>query len=144
MVVLELPANLGAARLARRAIEEMPGLDRYDDLQFVAALLTTELVANAVRHAGLTPDEEVGLLVDAGREIVHVEVSDPGPGFFPLPLTRSRPGRRAEHGLNLIDVLADRWGYRCDRPGCSIWFDLDLVPGRRAWRGREPIPRRYA
>jgi anti-sigma regulatory factor (Ser/Thr protein kinase) len=140
MVALRLPATLGAARDARGAVENVPDLAHYEDLRFVAALLTTELVANAVRHAGLTVDEDVALLVEAFDGVVHVEVSDSGPGFFPLPHTRSRPGKRIEHGLHLVDVLADRWGYRCDRPGCCLWFDLDLVPGRRAWRGREPVP----
>ena len=143
MVALRLPATLGAARAARGAVEDVPELADHEDLQFVTALLTTELVANAVRHAGLAPEEDVALLVEALDDIVHVEVSDSGPGFFPLPHTRSRPGRRVEHGLHLLDVLSDRWGYRRGRPGCCLWFDLDLVPGRRRWRGREPIPQRY-
>jgi anti-sigma regulatory factor (Ser/Thr protein kinase) len=139
---VRLPATPGATRLARGAVEDLPELHAYPDLQFVAALLTTELVSNAVRHAGIGKDEPVALLVAANGDAVHVEVSDPGPGFFPLPHTRSRPGRRLEHGLHLMDVLADRWGFRCDALGCCLWFDLDLVPGRRPWRGREPIPQR--
>jgi anti-sigma regulatory factor (Ser/Thr protein kinase) len=142
MVGLSLPATLGAARLARGAIDDVPELARYEDLRFVVALLATELVANSVRHAGLDADDEVVMLVEPRNGAVHVEVSDAGPGFFPLPHTRSRPGRRVEHGLHLVDVLADRWGFRCDSPGCSVWFDVDLVPGRRAWRGREPLPQR--
>jgi len=139
MEALRLPATPGAARVARGAVEGVPELDGYPDLQFVAALLTTELVSNAVRHAGLAEEDLVGLFVEASNGAVHVEVSDPGPGFFPLPHTRSRPGRRLEHGLHLMDVLADRWGYRCDGLGCCLWFDLDLVSGRRPWRGRVPV-----
>jgi hypothetical protein len=88
----------------------------------------------------MRPDDDVALLVEALDEAVHVEVSDSGSGFFPLPHTRSHPGKRLQHGLHLVDVLADRWGFRCDSPGCCLWFDIDLVPGRRAWRGREPLP----
>jgi anti-sigma regulatory factor (Ser/Thr protein kinase) len=142
METLRLSATAGAPRLARGAIEEAPELHGYPDLLFVAALMTSELVSNAVRHAGLGEEDLVALLVETTDDTVHVEVSDPGPGFFPLPLTASRPGRRLEHGLHIVDVLADRWGFRCDRQGCCIWFDLDLVPGRRTWRGREPSSRR--
>jgi anti-sigma regulatory factor (Ser/Thr protein kinase) len=142
LAAVRLPAKLGAARLARGAVAGVSELARYEDLQFVAALLASELVTNAVRHAELAQHDVVMLLVQTANGAVHIEVSDPGPGFFPLPHTRSRPGRRLEHGLHLVDVLADRWGYRCEASGCCIWFDIDLVPGRRPWRGREPIPLR--
>jgi anti-sigma regulatory factor (Ser/Thr protein kinase) len=141
MVALHLPATVGSARLARETVEDVLELEPYEDLQFVTALLTTELVANAVRHAGLAPDDDFALLAESEDGSIHVEVADGGPGFFPLPHARSEPGHRIEHGLHLVDVLADRWGYRCDRPGCRVWFEIDLVPGRRPWRGREPIAR---
>jgi hypothetical protein len=65
-------------------------------------------------------------------------VSDSGPGFFPLPYAQSRAAERVGHGLHLVNVLADRWGFRRGERSCCVWFELDLVPGRRAWRGREP------
>lgn len=142
MTSMRLPATVGATRLAREAVDDVPELEPYEDLRFVTALLTTELVANAVRHADVHPDDDLAFRADSEDGSVHVEVSDPGPGFFPLLHARSRPGKRLEHGIHLVDVLADRWGFRCDRPGCCIWFEIDLVPGRRAWRGREPIPPR--
>lgn len=142
MVALRLPAATEAARLARRTVEDVPELELHGDLQFVAALLTTELVTNAVRYACLGPGADLALLVEADDAVVHVEVSDPGAGFFPLGHARS--GKRVEHGLHLVDVLADRWGFRRDCPGCCVWFDLDLVPGRRPWRGREPVSARYS
>ena len=143
MVALRLPATFGATRLARDALDDIPELTPYEDLQFVAALLTTELVANAVRHARLAPGDGLEFLGASANGCVHVEVSDPGAGFFPLPHLRSKPGNRIEHGLHLVDVLADRWGFRRDCPGCRVWFEIDLVPGRRPWRGREPIPSQH-
>jgi anti-sigma regulatory factor (Ser/Thr protein kinase) len=142
MAVTRLPATVGATRLARDALEAVFELEPYDDLRFVAGLLATELVANAVRHGGAGPDDELRFRAETENGSVHVEVVDPGHGFFPLPHVRSRPGKRIEHGLHLVDVLADRWGFRCDRRGCRVWFEIDLVPGRRPWRGREPIPLR--
>ena len=142
MAAMRLPATVGATRMARDVLEDVLELEPHDDLRFVAALLTTELVGNAVRHAGLGAEDELAFRADSEDDSVRVEVSDPGPGFFPLPHARSRPGRRLEHGLHLVDVLADRWGVRCDRPGCCVWFEIALVPGRRPSRGREPIPPR--
>jgi anti-sigma regulatory factor (Ser/Thr protein kinase) len=139
LVSVRLPATLGATRLAREAIEEIADLEPYEDLQFAAALLTTELVANAVLHSSLGVDGDVSLLAECSDECVHVEVSDAGPGFFPLPHALSRRGKDIDHGLHLVDALADRWGFRCAEGFCCVWFDLDLVSGRRAWRGREPV-----
>jgi anti-sigma regulatory factor (Ser/Thr protein kinase) len=142
MVVMRLPATVGAARIARDALEAVLELEPYEDIRFVAALLTSELVGNAVRHAQLGPADDVGLLAECVDDCVHVEVSDPGPGFVPLRPTQSETGERLRHGLNLLNMLADRWGFRRDCPGCRMWFEIDLVPGRRPWRGREPIPLR--
>ncbi len=140
MPVMRLPATVGATRLARDALDDVLELEPHDDLRFVAALLATELVSNAVRHGGAGPDDDVGFSAEPENGSLHVEVQDPGHGFFPLPHARSRPGKRLEHGLHLVDVLADRWGFRCNGKGCCVWFEIDLVPGRRPWRGREPIP----
>ena len=137
-VGVRLPATFKATRLARAAVRDVPALEPHHELQFAAALLTTELVANAVRHAGLAPDDDVALLVECADGLFHVEVSDSGPGFFPLPYAQPRAAGRSDHGLHLVDVLADRWGFRRGEGTCCVWFDLDLVPGRRAWRGREP------
>ena len=142
MVAIRLQATIDAARLARAAVEDVPGLAELEDIRFVTALLTTELVANAVRHAGLRAEDTILLVVETDSETAHVEVTDTGQGFFPLPHTRPRGFARVEHGLHLVDVLADRWGYRRDSSGCVVWFEVDLVPGRRPWPGRVPAPPR--
>jgi anti-sigma regulatory factor (Ser/Thr protein kinase) len=139
MVAVRLPATFKATRLARAAIEDVPDLEPHEDLRFTAALLTTELVANAVRHAGLASDADIALLVECSDGLFHVEVSDSGPGFFPLPYAQSGAVGRVDHGLHLVNVLADRWGFHCSDRSCCVWFELDLVPGRRTWRGRQPL-----
>ena len=139
MVAVRLPATFDATQLARDAIDEIPDLEPHEDLQFAVALMTTELVANAVRHAGLGCDDDVVLLAECPEGTVHVEITDGGPGFYPLPHARPRRGGNVEHGLHLVNVLADRWGFRCGSGFCCIWFELDVVPGRRPWNGREPI-----
>ena len=84
-----------------------------------AGLLTSELVTNAIRHAG-TP---VGLLVrlDAG---LRVEVSDGRPEMAVsagVPSGSSVSGR----GLQLVDELASRWGVERDTDRKTVWFELD-------------------
>ncbi len=136
-----LPASLSAPRTARRALAGVPELAEQDELLFVAQLLTAELVSNVLRHSNLRPGSEFLLRIECDEQSLAVEVSDRGVGFNPLLLLREHALSDARHrGLALIDALADRWGF-VSGTGCRVWFELELVPGRRAWRGREPIPR---
>ncbi|HXF97860.1 MAG TPA: ATP-binding protein [Gaiellaceae bacterium] len=133
-----LSASPSAAREARRIVAALPQLVD-PDLAFTAQLLTSELVANSVRHAGLAPGDSIALAVRSDGERIRVEVEDGGPCFDPLAfLVRHRRSDEGHHGLVLVDALADRWGFRRGER-CCVWFEIDLVPGRRPWRGREPL-----
>jgi anti-sigma regulatory factor (Ser/Thr protein kinase) len=139
---LELHASLTALREARAVIRHLDGVAPYPDLCFVAELLTTELVSNVLRHAGIQAGEPFRINIDCDADTLRVEVHDSGAGFDPLALLRIHSTNDGRHrGIFLIHALADRWGSRRDH-GCCLWFELDLIPGRRPWRGRERIPRK--
>lgn len=130
-----------APRLARDAVAECEALAPYPDLSFTAQLLSSELIANAVRHARQEPGERVSLLVECDDEVLRVEVRDGGPGVDPLALLVEHAQEDERHrGLFLVHALADRWGFRRAEGSYLVWFELDLLPGRRPWRGREPVP----
>jgi PAS domain S-box-containing protein len=84
-------------------------------------LLVSELVTNAVIH-GSAPIE---LRLRRSRRHVVLEVYD---GAFFLP-RKLRPTPDDEHGrgLQLVTILADRWGIRPTAEGKSVWcmFELD-------------------
>ena len=115
-----LPADLTAAFHARRHIEaacEGMSADGVD----VARLLVTELVSNAVLHAGGT----VLLVVARDRDGVRVEVSDMSP--HPPVMLDSRPLSEHGNGLRLVSALATSWGTDArddSRPGKRVWFAL--------------------
>jgi anti-sigma regulatory factor (Ser/Thr protein kinase) len=135
-----LPVSAAAPAIARRALEAVDELERYSDLRFAAQLLSSELVANSVRHAGLATEEALTLSVECGEETLRVEVRDGGAGFNALTvLAEHARGDQRYRGIYFVDALADRWGFRRGECGCHIWFEIDLVPGRRPWRGRERI-----
>lgn len=87
-----------------------------------AQLLTSELVTNAVLHAGT----EVQVVLEAYQDVVHVEVID---------LTRRPPIARftpyddlqTGRGLTLLDSMATSWGVDPLESGKSVWFDLDTA-----------------
>ncbi len=138
--VYVLTASLSAPRTARQTLAGVRELARDGELLFIGQLLTAELVSNVLRHSNLEPGEEFLLGIECDEHTLTVEVTDAGAGFNGLQLLREYALADAHHrGLALINALADRWGFRSGR-GCRVWFELDLVPGRRPWRGREPIP----
>jgi anti-sigma regulatory factor (Ser/Thr protein kinase) len=115
-------AERQAGPLARRALETL--LWRLDPTDFqVAALLTTELIANAVEHAGMDRRDWVRLNVALTDDRVRVAVSDEGPGFVPARRTPQAP-LDSHWGLHLVEELADRWGVEAE-PKNTVWFELD-------------------
>ena len=86
----------------------------------VIVLLTSELVANAVRHAEADP---IAVRFAVILEHVRVEVGDDGPGFDP-EIRADEPGPAGGWGLRLVDELADRWGV-ADGDGSRVWFEID-------------------
>lgn len=111
-LTLALPPVPESARHARHAIAEN-GLD--SDLEHTVSLLVTEVVANAIRHAG---GGEIRIGATLAPGFARVEVLDAGPGFDP----DDRP--KDGFGLRLVDKLATRWGVERAR-GTLVWFEVD-------------------
>ena len=122
-VVLRLSPAPPAARRARHALHEarIP-----EDLQHTVDLLSTELIANAVRHAGLDSDsQQITFAARFVDDHIRVEVHDPGPGF-----DREQGMAGKGFGLRMVDKLASRWGVEAD-DGARVWFEVDRRSRRR-------------
>jgi anti-sigma regulatory factor (Ser/Thr protein kinase) len=113
-IVLRLEPEATAARQARRALLDA-GME--DELGQTVALLTTEIVGNAVRHAGLRPGQHIELVARVSRHEARVEVRDEGACFEP---SRTRGDG---YGMRLLARLAARWGVEGER-GCRVWFEV--------------------
>ena len=116
-IVTALRARPEAAGAARRLLVR-EGLD--PDLDHTVCLLTSELVTNAVRHAGVDPSDRIVLAARLDADFARIEVRDSGPGFDPDVRTRA-PG----YGLRMLDMLASRWGVDTDASGTRVWFEVD-------------------
>jgi anti-sigma regulatory factor (Ser/Thr protein kinase) len=118
MISLNLPRSDAAAGFARTAIAPLgAGLAPYRraDLN----LLVSELVNNAVVHGR----GRIELQLERRDGAVWAQVSDEGPGF-----RRGRPAPAPERdggwGLQLLDVLAERWGMA--ESATKVWFELPV------------------
>jgi anti-sigma regulatory factor (Ser/Thr protein kinase) len=118
---IDLVPGLDAPRCARTVTRSVLA-DRLDARRANDLLiLVTELVTNAVRHAGLEPHDRIELRLTARNGVVRAEVRDPGPGFVPV---EREPGAGGGFGLMLLRTLSDRWGISAAGPTC-VWFEID-------------------
>lgn len=126
-ITRSLAPGVDAATRARRALDELEASIPEPVLQDLE-LLVSEVVTNAVRHAGASRGDLIDLSVDVDRGRVRVEVADPGPGFEPVPATPTM-FQESGWGLYLVGQLSDRWGVEVERDpqGTVVWFEIDLT-----------------
>jgi len=132
LLLLRFPASPEAAFAARHAVG---GLSPYLEAQVLAdaQLLVSELVSNAVRHAGLSCRDGIELCLRASPTALMVEVADRGRGFGerrPPHHGPAEPGFEdpSGWGLFLVEQLASSWGIT-EGTEVRVWFELR--PGAR-------------
>lgn len=112
-------AVAGQVKPARAFVAELLGErhPRVDD----AVLLTSELAGNVVRHA---VEREFCVSVLIGEGGVLVAVRDHG--STKIPRQRNAPDDECGgRGLDLVDMLASRWGFHREATGGTVvWFEL--------------------
>ncbi|MEU3794132.1 SpoIIE family protein phosphatase [Streptomyces fructofermentans] len=98
----------------------------FADIVDDAVVLTSELVTNAVVHAGTSAD----VLCLRSDDGVRIEVADRYPEReIPLQGTAvnmGSPDREGGRGLQLCAALADRWGVEYTPTHKQVWFQLEL------------------
>jgi anti-sigma regulatory factor (Ser/Thr protein kinase) len=113
------PDSAAEARRALADVADQVSARRLED----ARLLVSELVTNAIRHAGLSDSDRITLIFEVDDDLLRIEVCDPGPGFD-LSEPTPDPARPSGWGLYLVRELSDRWGVeRNDET--LVWFELD-------------------
>lgn len=118
MMRLRLEAHPSSVSEARRLIRRALAENGRDDLLETAELLISEVVTNALVHAG-TPVDVAVSLDDAG---LRVEVIDGSPH---LPSRRDYTALAGTgRGLRLLESLVDQWGVTAKDGGKAVWFEL--------------------
>ncbi|MEU0331813.1 ATP-binding protein [Streptomyces sp. NPDC006193] len=115
-----LPRQPESAAPARRLVRAACAVWRLDDLAEDGALIVSELVTNAVRHARRDSIRVVVERLGAAR--VRVAVVD----FSKAPPVRKVSGLDDEHGrgLALVTELAEDWGSEPLPWGKRVWAEL--------------------
>lgn len=115
------PCSPASAGQARRFVSAALTEAELDELDYIATLLVSELVANAVLHAATG----VEVVVRPHRPGVRVEVHDGNPR---RPLRKHySPMSGTGRGMVLVDTLASQWGVVPTPSGKFVWFELDGI-----------------
>jgi anti-sigma regulatory factor (Ser/Thr protein kinase) len=124
LIAFILPAIPESVRMARfhvRAALGFRGLGQYAD---DAAVITSELVTNAVQHAccDVTETVRITLARASGSEAVIIAVSDSAPH---VPVIRTAPpGSERGLGLRIVESLSARWGWHPEPGGKTVFAIL--------------------
>ncbi|MFD5571650.1 SpoIIE family protein phosphatase [Streptomyces cadmiisoli] len=130
------PLAPGAARgLLRAALQQwaglgLPGAERLTErLAHDAMLVVSELVTNAVVHAGTDVELVCGLQPESGAVIV--EVCDHHPSRAPRDDDGETVHETAEYGrgLRLVSAMSEAWGVTYRRGAKTVWA---RVPAERS------------
>jgi anti-sigma regulatory factor (Ser/Thr protein kinase) len=124
------PAEVGRARRWARSRLVGSGMNDDEPLAETLILLISELVTNAVVHTGCPA--VLRMLFGSGAAeagTVRVEVADTSAR---PPCSRHAQGEDTNgRGLELVDGLADRWGWQPEGSGKRIWCEVDRCePGK--------------
>ena len=114
---------------ARALVRDLLVESGRDDLVETAALLVSEVVTNALLHAGTPIDVRASL----DRNRLRVEVSDRS---VHAPVRRRYAATAGTgRGMLMLEQMVDDWGVRRHRDGKTVWFLL-VAPGTSP----EPVP----
>lgn len=113
----------GEARHARDIVTEACSRWNLPHLIGPASLVASELVANAIEHAGTM----MTFRITRRNRYLHIAVQDGSPEkprLMPLANPRLPRGR----GLHLVASIATGWGCRPNRDGKVVWAALTAQP----------------
>ena len=127
------PSSVAEAR--RRLTSELAAAGVYETAVCDAALVVSELLSNAIRHAAPLPGTQVRVSWSLDPDALRVAVTDAGDG--PLPhVAEPAPGAPGGRGLGIVESLADHWGVLREDGVTTVWAQLAAPhqPSRRVTR----------
>jgi PAS domain S-box-containing protein len=122
IATLPLSADLSVVGEARRFARATLASWGLASLSEFTELLVSELVSNALRHAG--QPTQLRLFRDRVLTVEVADVDEHAPR-----LHRAEADDEGGRGMHLVNELAHRWGSRTTRHGKVVWLELELPLG---------------
>jgi anti-sigma B factor antagonist len=126
--VLLLPFTASSVGVARRhLVSDLIEAGVRPSAVTDVALVVSELLSNALRHADPLPESGIRVAWDLDADSVRVSVSDGGGSTRPEP-GEPTPNTTGGRGLRIVARLSRRWGTLCDDEGTTVWAEVMVVP----------------
>ena len=114
-----LEPTVTSPALARAYCDGVLGSSGTEERSQDARLIVSELVSNAIVHAGT----EIELNVVLERDAIRIEVTDLGAG---LPKSDDPVKETSGRGLPIVEALSCGWGVVEHGAGKTVWCELTL------------------
>lgn len=139
MTAVVLPHASASAAVARRSLtSELSAAGVARSVIGDAALVISELVGNAVRHAHPLPGGAVRAEWSLHPDTIEIAVTDGGSTELPVAVHADETAIGGR-GLTIVEALSRAWGTRRAGRGMVVWAQIPRVQGGRARRGCEPL-----
>ena len=126
-ISLSLPAVPSSATAARSEVTQRLAQRITNGALEDVRLLLTELITNALRHSGMTSDDQIEVKAELSDGTVRIEVHDAG---LDGPVEIRKPGvRGGGYGLFLVEHLTNQWGVE-QLNGTTVWAELSAGTAR--------------
>jgi anti-sigma regulatory factor (Ser/Thr protein kinase) len=124
IIAFILPGIPESVRIARFHVRAAFVFHDLGQLADDAAVITSELVTNAVQHACCDVTETIGVTIARAEDpdAVIIAVSDPSPHAPVMHI--APPGSERGRGLQIVESLSAHWGWRAEPRGKAVFAIL--------------------
>ena len=126
--IVLLPATPASVAVARRRLAaDLIAAGIFDAVIRDVALVISELLSNAIRHAQSLPGSRLQVTWNVATESVEVAVSDGGSPTRPRQ-TKASLSAVGGRGLGIVENLSQTWGVRSGNFGLTVWAVIPVPP----------------
>ena len=124
LIAFMLPGIPGSVRIARFHVRAALAFHELGQFADDAAVITSELVTNAVQHACCDATETIGVTLARAEDpdAVIVAVSDSSPHAPVMHI--APPGSERGRGLQIVESLSAHWGWHPEPRGKAVFAIL--------------------
>jgi anti-sigma regulatory factor (Ser/Thr protein kinase) len=130
------PSSVSVVR--RRLAEELLESGVYEDIADDAAVIVSELISNALRHARPLPSGDIRVAWTRQGDVIQLAVSDGGAMTEPRR-TRATLSSLGGRGLGIVETLSDGWGVLHEDGGTTVWATLHSPHSPNGSGGGSPM-----